>query len=395
MAELGSTTDPRALVPGKPDAVREEIAQCNRTSAAYLRAGDGLKHLDTADWEGKAADAFHEAFDGHPSAWIKAGDAFLDAANALTEYVETLEWAQQRAGEAIAVWREGQQAGEQARAQHEAAVQQAQQAGESPPEFTDPGAEKRQQAQDLLHRARGQLNEAGERAADALDDARDRAPDKPGFWGSVGSGVSQFFQGVGDWAGDIGDIVTNLDQIPASVRSAFAHPVEFAKGMVSWDQFHTNPTRAAGHVLPDAILSALGGAGAAKKGGDVLSGVNTALKSAKSQRILDKATYNGKNIADHVANRGTDIGHEPPKKKKTPMRHVDSAEDINEAWENLSRGGTPIERPGYDKIVMLPDGSTVGYRTKSGQGPESTVLDLRDPTKNELKIHIDPKQGGK
>lgn len=390
-AELGTTTDPRALVPGSPDAIREEIGQCNRTSAAYLRTGDGLKHLDTADWQGEAAEAFHEAFDGHPTAWIKAGEAFLDAADALTRYVEMLEWAQGQAREAIALWQEAQAATEQARAEHETTRQRAEAAGQPAPEFVDPGAEKRRAAQDMLHRARMQLIEAGDHATTALEQARDRAPDKPGFWGRLGTGVVEFGTGIGEWVGDLGELVTNLDEIPANVSAAIAHPVEFAKGLVNWDQFHTNPARAAGHLLPDIALSFFAGAGVVKKGGDVLSGVTAGMKAAKTARVMDKATYNGKNVAEHVANKGADLGASGKGRKTTTVNVPDGA-TVRQIFEDLSHGGDVIPDSRYGggsgTRVQMPNGSTVSIRSHSKTSPDPTV-DLTAPDGTTLRIHTE------
>ncbi len=70
---------------------------------------------------------------------------------------------------------------------------------------------------------------------------------------------------MGEWVGDLGEIFSHLDDIPANVVQAFAQPVEFAKSVVNWEQFHTNPARAVGHVLPDALLSLAGGVGTGKK----------------------------------------------------------------------------------------------------------------------------------
>ncbi|MCA1229402.1 putative T7SS-secreted protein [Saccharopolyspora sp. 6M] len=393
MPELGETTDPHALIPGNPETVRGEIALCNRYAAGLGRAGDALKLLDTTDWKGDAADAFHDAFDRHPLDWLNAADAFRDHADVLTGYVEVLEWAQAQAAEAIALWTEAEAATAQARTDHDNAVTREQHRAATtgtpvaPIPFTDPGAEKRAAAQDLLDRARDQLAEAGERTRTTVLDLAADAPRKPGAWGQAGELLGDVGAGIGDWFTDIGDILGNLDQIPATLAAAATNPTAFAKQLVSWDQFHTNPARWAGHVLPDAVLTLAGGAGAIKKGGTLLKGVTT---TGRADRILAKATHNGKGITDHVANKGADIGRKPDRNKKMPIRLVDSVDDLDKVWSDLSRGGRPIERPGYDKIVQMPDGSTIGYRLKPSQGPTGNTLDIRDASNNPLKIHIEP-----
>ncbi|GDY33442.1 hypothetical protein GTS_50750 [Gandjariella thermophila] len=173
-----------------------------------------------------------EVFHGQPAKWLEAGDCFHCAADALENYVSTLQWAavgQQQASESIKLWNEGQAATNQAKAEHEQAVRQAQQeaaaktASGTPTvapniPFTDPGEAKRQTARDTLDRARSQLNSAGNTAADAVAKARDKAPEKPGFWSHVGD----FFSDLGHGIENVGaDVLNGL----ASVGNAAAnHP---------------------------------------------------------------------------------------------------------------------------------------------------------------------------
>lgn len=397
MAELGDTTDPRTLIPGDPGTVRGEIALCNRYAAGLGRAGEALRTLDTADWRGEAAEAFHEAFDGHPVDWLKASDAFRDAADSLTGYVEVLEWAQRQATEAIALWHEAEAATQQARADHGTAVAREQKRSAdaatpaTPIPFADPGAEKRAAAQDLLHRTRAQLADTGDRTRTTILDITAAAPARPGFWGQAGQLGADFAAGLGDWGSDLGDILGNLDNIPATLSAAATDPTAFAKQLVSWDQFHTNPARWAGHVLPDAALTLVGGAGAAKKGGSLLKGVTA---TGRADRILDKAKHNGKGITDHVANKGADIGRKPPRNKKMPIRLVDNVDELNTIWKDLSRGGRPTELPNYNGTsVEMPDGSVISYREKPGRGPIGNTIDLVSPEGRSLKIHIDTPKG--
>jgi hypothetical protein len=184
---LVETSDPKKLIPGHPDAVRTTASRFTVFGDALVTAGEGLKRIDTEDgWKGNAADKFREAFDGEPKRWITSGDAFYDAAAALTSYVGTLEWAQGQAAEAATLWKEGQEATQQARSAHESAVQQALVSGSVPPQFHDLGEEKRDAAQDKLNRARQQLNEAGDRAEKTVGRARDKAPKESNFLQKVG-----------------------------------------------------------------------------------------------------------------------------------------------------------------------------------------------------------------
>lgn len=185
MAELGQTTDPKALIPGDPETIHRTRAALRAYGDVLHLAGEGLKRIDTdAGWKGEAGDAFRGVFHGQPGKWLQAGDAFHEAATALDGYAATLAWAQGQATTAIQQWASGP-------ANHEP-------------------------AQETLNSARSQLDSAGHTAAVTVGRARDLAPPKPGIWSKVGS----FFSGVGHDLEDAGATVVND---LASVGNAALH----------------------------------------------------------------------------------------------------------------------------------------------------------------------------
>ncbi|MFH9868994.1 putative T7SS-secreted protein [Streptomyces lydicus] len=222
-ANLGETTDPKELIPGVPDSVKVLLQAIRTRGDALHKAGSGLKRIDTADgWTGKAGDAFREKFQGQPSKWLEAGDCFHDAANALERYCHTLTWAQGQASDAIKQWNEGESATRQAKAQHQRAEQQA---GHDLA-FHDPGEAKRQAAQHTLNSARTQLSQAGDVAAKTVGTARDKAPEKPGFWSKVGD----FFEDAG--AGLENAAGTVVNGLASFGNTIVHHPLD-AAGMVA------------------------------------------------------------------------------------------------------------------------------------------------------------------
>jgi hypothetical protein len=198
--DLGETDDPRQLVPGDPGTVTRTAAALRTRGDALHKAGTGLQRIDTTDgWSGPAADAFRAVFDGQPGKWLEAGDCFHNAAAALDTYNSTLTWAQGQAADAIQQWDNARTATSQARTQHEQAEQQA---GHDLP-FTDPGEAGRQAAKSTLDSARGQLDSAGGTAAKAVGAARDKAPEKPGFWDKVGDVFEDIGAGAENLAGHV------------------------------------------------------------------------------------------------------------------------------------------------------------------------------------------------
>lgn len=231
MPELGQTTDPTALVPGKPDALSQSVQLLNSYGDMLAEAGAGLGRIDTSDgWSGPAADGFRNAFHGQPSKWVQAGDCFHSAATAVENYLGTLTWAQGQAADAIREWNDGQAATTQAEADHARAVQQAQaqaaSTGTPAPTipFVDPGEAKRQAAQQLLNAARQQLGSAGNTAADAVDTARDKAPPKPGWLSQLGSDLENL---AGDaWHGIENAGAQVVNDAASFGNAAINHPGE-------------------------------------------------------------------------------------------------------------------------------------------------------------------------
>lgn len=375
MRQLGETGDPRELVPGNPGEVRRTADIMARFGSALSSAGEGLRRIDDGGWKGPAADGFHEAFDGEPKRWIECGDAFGDAAGALTSYASTHEWAQGQAAEAIVLWDQGEAATNAAKADHEAAVQRAHQDAMAltaagvptvPPEipFHDPGEEKRQAARDKLQRARHQLDEAGDRAEVTVGHARDKAPPKPKWWQKVGEFLSEF--GKGAWEATVGlvefawsistvrmlvDPVGYAQTVASYVQAAqFAvqHPGDFAKAVVDWDTWKQNPARAIGHLVPDIALAvATGGAGAAaSRGGSA---------AAKAARLAKAAVKPGKARFGHTNNfnyRDTFFNHHPDLNGKVVVHHAVEQQALKRYPDSVN----PNQIHSYENLRGIPKG---------------------------------------
>ncbi|MFI0220059.1 putative T7SS-secreted protein [Streptomyces lydicus] len=220
MAELGESRDPKDLVPGNAEAVQTTAHLLTQFGQTLSRVGSGLRDLDHSGWTGKAADAFHSFYDEEPKRWVSCGDAFHDAARALTSYSNTLTWAQEQAHQAISLWEHGEQQTRQAQAAYERTVQQAQQQGgidgaAALAPFSDPGEATRERARSLLYQARSQVQAEGSRSAKVVTKAQKAAPPKPTLLeeatNALGSGLhslaDDFRHGVGSalrGAGDVG-----------------------------------------------------------------------------------------------------------------------------------------------------------------------------------------------
>jgi hypothetical protein len=216
MAELGETTDPAALVPGKPDAIYENGRVLNARGDSASAAADGLRAIDTGAWEGPAGRAFHDKFSYEPNKWFDAADSLHRAGELVTDYADTLRWAQGQAGEAIAAWNTAQQTSQQAKATHDAAANAAAANNQPPPPpFVDPGDAGRQAAGDILNRARAQLNDAGNDIAEFLSQEADSAPQ-----------TSSWLDDVGNFVADMGTHAVNT--LASFGNAMLNHPIDTA-----------------------------------------------------------------------------------------------------------------------------------------------------------------------
>ena len=172
-AELGQTSDPKELVPGAPETIEQNAEALGRFGERAGTVGDDLGKIDIASWSGEAYNTFIGRLGQEPPKWHDASDALGTAKSHLTGHAETLRWAQSQAREAIAMWDSGEAATKQAKDEHDQATTAAAAAaaggggGTTPPlqPFNDPGEKIRQEAQEMLQRARTQLSDAGDTAA--------------------------------------------------------------------------------------------------------------------------------------------------------------------------------------------------------------------------------------
>ncbi|WP_216211176.1 putative T7SS-secreted protein [Amycolatopsis aidingensis] len=364
MAELGHTSDPTALIPGNPEAIEENVIAVRGRGRSLEAAGGGLGLIDTGAWEGDAGTRFREKFSYEPPKWLRAADAFEATAAALEGYADTLRWAQRQAQEAIARWEQGEQATQQARARHDAAVAQATaqnqaNAAHGNPTvlkiapFVDPGEQHREAARAILHRARQQLTEAGDVAAGAIRVQNEQAPDEPGwledvggFLGEVGIGVWEGIKGMGELVVtysptrllyDSEGWVNDTRTLAQGLVAAGQNPIEFGKALIDWDTWSKSPGRAIGHLVPDLAISlaTAGAGGVAARAGK--GGLKAADEMADPGKGADEIADTAK-VADEAPTPPGDgpVTFRPPP-NATPeevaqvQRYVEACERAREA----------------------------------------------------------------
>lgn len=393
-AELGTTDDPRALIPGSPDAILAKLATLTKLSTGIDEASTAFTKIDEGRWQGAAGDAFRQAFSQEVPRWANSAQAFDQATKALQEHAHTLQAAQNHASEAIARFNQGTQATKTAQAQYNAAVQQrnAQAAqGETVSAmapFSDPGTADRQEAHAILEDARRMVQQSGDNAARAIGAARDSAPQGPGplerVWagltetaGSVVNANWHLLTGEVDAAVDLVKPLATLNPIAAfthpmaytsnvanmatGLLHAVNHPVQVAKSMVDWGDWSKDPAAALGKTAVNIGSIFVGGEGAAAKGAEI------GAQGAKVAGIAGDAEK-----AAEAANLGKTV----EETSHPPLKPADWADPIPD-------DGTPFGPQGSQSIDHAPLPPT-GSRTDGGFGPlgsDHPTLhgDLHDP----------------
>jgi RHS repeat-associated protein len=75
------------------------------------------------------------------------------------------------------------------------------------------------------------------------------------------------------------------------------------------------------------------------------------------------------------------------RESKANIYEVDSAEELQALYDELSRGGEPATPEGYNgEMVKLPDGTRVGLRNTSGSG--GPTIDIHQPGQPVVKVHL-------
>ncbi|MCL2652478.1 MAG: polymorphic toxin type 28 domain-containing protein [Propionibacteriaceae bacterium] len=199
MAELGETSDPVELVPGNVSVIVSRMYDLGDYAQSLGDAGSGLTRIDTSEcWQGEAAEAFREHYQGEPKRWVVAGDSFAKAAKALDDYSWTLKWAQDQAASAIDEWARGVARTEADKKAYEDAVQQAESEAAKTgvpvviAAFVDGGEPIRQGARDVLTEARRQLADVANDTAATIQAACEAAPAKPTWLDSAIDGLGWF-----------------------------------------------------------------------------------------------------------------------------------------------------------------------------------------------------------
>lgn len=202
---LGNTTDARLLVPGDPEALREDADDLD---AAAIRldalSEDARAGTETPSWGGWAHEQWGRRRADLLTVPSTVGEVYRGAAGALRAHADVVAWAQTGATTAIDLWAHGV---ERSRAAGVLWIADPPGTGDT---TTDPGAAHRLAAIGVLDRCHAVATDSALALAQLLDQLTDGMPD-----GKLHG--RQFFAGVADWALGIIDMMWRLHAVRAAV----------------------------------------------------------------------------------------------------------------------------------------------------------------------------------
>ncbi len=296
VAEFGSTT---ALV--------EDAARLRDRAAAAEELARRVRRADVGWWSGEAAEAFADVLEDVVHDILQAADDSFAAASAIERHADVVAWAQR--GLAAATPTSPEEADAVLADLHDAVARSARRTADA---LTDlaAGMARMPGAVDVILRARGQ------------------------YWGGIGDALGAMVQS--SWqmqlARHVIDPVGNATQQQEMGRALWTglrdDPGGVVREMTDWDTWRTDPVRAMGRQVPDAILSAAtAGTGAGAAAG---SRVTSALSRATRRRSFEPTAR--AEAAGHTVEGQRTPGWVTPDGWAVPEWLARAAQRVPEEW---------------------------------------------------------------
>ncbi|MFD7102900.1 putative T7SS-secreted protein [Streptomyces celluloflavus] len=246
--------------PGVPQAVNDLVEDLDRAHKNLTSAADTLRGINNgACWTGEAAEGFRARTRPLPKMLDTAGKSFAKARGALDGWQSDLNTMQASARSYESMAKAARQRTEQAEKDPDLQIFRYGGVGMTDAQF-EAAKERYSGAVNELNSARSQLatlinkaeelrsqhEELAEKVASALSDAAEQAPDEPGFFDKLLSGlkvlaadVEELGREIGQWVKEnanaiaaIGDVFATISTVTGLIGVVFP-PAEIAMGPVS------------------------------------------------------------------------------------------------------------------------------------------------------------------
>jgi hypothetical protein len=191
--------------PGNVEDTREIAKRLGKLAGELGTAVRELERVETGDWKGKTAVAFSEYIGQDVTPLIrKSHESFDKASRALHRWARELQDFQDEAD------RLEKAAGEKLEAK-ENAKEGTEEYGKASGAVTGLIG-KVHDLEDRYSRAAGHISKE-------LDKAADIAPNEPGFWDKLGSGIADAWDATGDWLKDHADLIKAIGDVLSNITA--------------------------------------------------------------------------------------------------------------------------------------------------------------------------------
>jgi uncharacterized protein YukE len=294
-ATLATCAEPTVLVPGSPAALRADADDLDQRARALAQHGVETRDASAASWTGAAADGWAGRREQYAQTLDAVSQVHATSASTLRLHADAVEWGQSRAQVAIDFYARGCELRDRELGSAGALL-----ASGPTRNATDPGAQHRAAAEDVLASAQQQVLASARAAAEVLDQLSEGLPD--GRWH-----LGDFTEGIWSWVTGMTSLVWKFNSVRALVDSrGLAHdaaalvdgsidtyqafiddPIGTSRSMAELDLLRDRPAQWWGQLSPDIALAAVGGAGLAAK---ALRGVAVAEEVAFAAEDVADAT---------------------------------------------------------------------------------------------------------
>ena len=196
--------------PGNVEDTRELAKQIGKLAGELGTAVKELDQVEAGAWKGKTAIAFTDYIGKDVTPLIrKSYDSFDKASRALHRWANELQDFQDRAD------RLEKSAGDKLDAKSKAE-------GKADGKGSDDLAKASSAVDGVIqkvHELEEEYRQAARKISKELDKAGDIAPDEPGFWDKLGSGIADAWDATGDWIKDHADLIKEIGDILSDITT--------------------------------------------------------------------------------------------------------------------------------------------------------------------------------
>jgi hypothetical protein len=198
--------------PGNVEDTRDLAKQIGKLAGELGTALSELERIECGAWKGKTAIAFTDYIGQDVTPLIrKSHDSFDKASRALHHWANQLDGFQERAD------RLEKEAGEKLSAKADAQAKADQKGDGKGSDELGKASSAVDGVIQRVHDLEEEYRQAARKISKELDKAGDIAPDEPGFWDKLGSGIANAWDATGDWLQDhanlikaIGDVLSDI-----------------------------------------------------------------------------------------------------------------------------------------------------------------------------------------